>query len=811
MKNEFKSSRKIFNKIRLPKVKHKKIIWLGLAFLLIFGIFTPITALAADKTSGFTSFDQLMKTVGSFNGTLKEGPPTDAALWYYNHWGQYLKASPVYIALGNGVLGTIAKVLYGFVNGLENIYENLFNLFGLFGYLSDNKQGGIFYTVYHGLQTVGLSLFIMLLVGYIIISLFTSRPKYKDIMVRLITASFIIGALPWGITQFSTAIQKDIGTTIKSKSLGSLAVQPIRNNTVDLKVLAENGFDEKTYPLDSKGYLKNIKKANNITDSKKKVNTSDYVGNVNFSASLGVSDTDVGNSLDKAHKGLKGLFEHEPNSTDDKVIAITEHRFMKSANALENIYPRYRVNWIAVYAQYIVLIVLLLSMSIKIVKSIYEVFFTSVIAPLIAYTEVEGNKKVKELLGAVVGGIAGIFFEVLTLRMTVEILRDLPNLKVFDGLSSWQNWIMAIIIYLGIFFGAMQGITIVERWLGVSTGHNEQMQQMMGAMMLAGVAGGAASGLGHLGAGDASIAASGVSRGTKALPGMARNFANKAAGGIGAAQGVGNKIAQQGLGKTMSSGATNAFNKASKGISNKAEQFKKSGSGIKDSYNQGVKSGSKAVNNNSPSADDVLKGKADPPGPDTSKMSNSPGTSDDAKRQQLEDQATTTYNPDGTKNYQPGANDGANSPANRLNRMNERNDTGGGTSKDDGGNQDDGENGISNQQPPQSSNVDGGINGSQPPQSNGENGTNSSQPPQNNEVNGSQPSQNDGGNGVNKSQPTQPPKNNKHVNQYLNKDKKTNNQYQKSKESFQKAQGKLQQGMMYFNQKSHIQAKEIDE
>ncbi|MEI2414322.1 hypothetical protein V8V50_10395 [Ligilactobacillus salivarius] len=173
---------------------------------------------------------------------------------------------------------------------------------------------------------------------------------------------------------------------------------------------------------------------------------------------------------------------------------------------------------------------------------------------------------------------------------------------------------MAIIIYLGIFFGAMQGITIVERWLGVSTGHNEQMQQMMGAMMLAGVAGGAASGLGHLGAGAASSAASGVSRGTKALPGMARNFANKAAGGIGAAQGVGNKIAQQGLGKTMSSGATNAFNKASKGISNKAEQFKKSGSGIKDSYNQGVKSGSKAVNNNSPSADDVLKGKADPLG-----------------------------------------------------------------------------------------------------------------------------------------------------------------------------------------------------
>ncbi|MEI2414321.1 hypothetical protein V8V50_10390 [Ligilactobacillus salivarius] len=190
-------------------------------------------------------------------------------------------------------------------------------------------------------------------------------------------------------------------------------------------------------------------------------------------------------------------------------------------------------------------------------------------------------------------------------------------------------------------------------------------------------------------------------------------------------------------------------------------------------------------------------------------MSNSPGTSDDAKRQQLEDQATTTYNPDGTKNYQPGANDGANSPANRLNRMNERNDTGGGTSKDDGGNQDDGESGISNQQPPQSSNVDGGINGSQPPQSNGENGTNSSQPPQNNEVNGSQPSQNDGGNGVNKSQPTQPPKNNKHVNQYLNKDKKTNNQYQKSKESFQKAQGKLQQGMMYFNQKAIFKLKRL--
>ena len=784
MKNEFKSSKKLFNKIRLPRVKHKKIIWIGLLFLLIVSIFTPITALAADKTSGFTNFDQLMKTVGSFNGTLKDGSPTFAARWYYNHWGQYLKASPVYIALGNGVLGTIAKVLYGFVNGLENIYENLFNLFGLFGYLDDSKQGGIFYTVYHGLQTVGLSLFIMLLVGYVIISLFTNRPKYKDIMVRLITASFIVGALPWGITQFSTAIQKDIGTTLKSKSLGSLAIQPIQNNTVDLMTLAIQGFDEKIYPLDSKGYLKNIKKANMITDSKKKVNTSDYIGNVDFSAVLGVSDTDVGNSLDKTHKGLKGLFEHKLSADNSKVVAITEHRFMKSANALEDVYPRYRVNWIAVYAQYIVLIVLLLAMSIKIVKSIFEVLLTSTIAPLIAYTEVESSKKIKELLGSIVGGIAGVFFEVLTLRMTVEILRDLPNLKVFDGLSSWQNWIMAIIIYLGVFFGAMQGITIVERWLGVSTGHNEQMQQMMGAMMLAGAAGGAASGIGHLGAGVASSAASGVSRGAKALPGVARNFANKAAGGIGAAQGVGNKIAQQGLGKTMSSGATNAFNKASKGISNKAEQFKKSGSGIKDSYNQGVKSGSKAVSNNNPSANEVLQGKADPPAPDTSKMSNSPGTSDNAKQQQLENQATTRYNPDGTKNYQAGANDRVNSPANRLNRMNEQNGTGGGTSKDDGGNQDDGESGISNQQPPQS-NEENGLNGSQTPQ-------------------------NDSGSGINSSRPSQNNNKGNHVNQYLNNTNKSN-QYQKSKESFQKAQGKVQQGMMYFNQKSHIQAKEIDE
>ena len=95
--------------------------------------------------------------------------------------------------------------------------------------------------------------------------------------------------------------------------------------------------------------------------------------------------------------------------------------------------------------QYIILIVLLISMSIKLVKSVFDIVIEAMISPLQGYTSLSNSKKYKELLRTIGGALAGIFFEVVIMRVTLEILRDLPTLSVsavtklsggfFDGLG----------------------------------------------------------------------------------------------------------------------------------------------------------------------------------------------------------------------------------------------------------------------------------------------------------------------------------------------------------------------------------------
>lgn len=70
--------------------------------------------------------------------------------------------------------------------------------------------------------------------------------------------------------------------------------------------------------------------------------------------------------------------------------------------------------------------------------------------------------------------------------MTLEICRDLPTLSVsaitklsggfFDGLNMWEQCLAAGLVYIGVFFAAMQGVSMIERWLGVSTGHSDTAQ-----------------------------------------------------------------------------------------------------------------------------------------------------------------------------------------------------------------------------------------------------------------------------------------------------------------------------------------------
>lgn len=513
---------------------------------------------------------------GKTNGNIT-GENAEKMASFYKYWSNYLDSTPAFLSFLAYIPGAIAKALYSITASLEHVFNNMFKLFGLFGYLGDTHTviGQFFYWF----QVLGTTLFSLILVVSAITGVFTKPVKYKGVITNFLLVTMVTAVLPLALTTVSSAIAQDamnIQTVSSeaskgSKKYSSLAIQPMKNNIVDLKVLIDNDFSTELFPLDDYGYIKPPKEGstpvNNITDSSDKRDTTDFATRIDFGATYGASNSGLLDQMEKKHTGIKGLFLHKLNANQDGVESITQHRIVGELNAFEPVYLRYKVNWIGMFMQYIILIVLLISMSIKFVKSVFDIVIEAIISPLQGYSSLSNSKKYKELLRTMGGALAGIFFEVVIMRVTLEICRDLPTLSVsavtklsggfFDGLNMWEQCLAASLVYIGIFFAAMQGVTMIERWLGVSTGHSDTAQQLLGAMMMgnafatgAGAIGNGAMALGGFGIDMAKKAPGAVKAGSKVLG----NSLATTGGGI---RGAFNAIRDQGVMNAAKGGLSN--------------------------------------------------------------------------------------------------------------------------------------------------------------------------------------------------------------------------------------------------------------
>lgn len=542
---------------------------------------------------------------GKTNGNIT-GENAEKMASFYKYWSNYLDSTPAFLSFLAYIPGAIAKDLYSITASLEHVFNNMFKLFGLFGYLGDSNT--VIGKFFFWFQVLGTTLFSLILVVSAIAGVFTKPVKYKGVITNFLLVTLLTAVLPLALTTISTTIAQDamnIQTVSSeapdgSKQYSSLAIQPMKNNIVDLKVLIDNDFSTELFPLDDYGYIKPPKEGatpvNNITDSPDKRDTTDFATRIDFGATYGASNSDLLQEMENKHPGIKGLFLHKLNANQTGVETITEHRIIGQLNAFEHVYMRYRVNWIGMFMQYIILIVLLIAMSIKFVKSVFDILIEGLISPLQGYSSLSNSKKYKELLRTMGGALAGIFFEVVIMRVTLEICRDLPTLSVsavtklsggfFDGLNMWEQCLAASLVYIGIFFAAMQGVTMIERWLGVSTGHSDTAQQLLGAMMMgnafatgAGAIGHGLMGIGGFGIDMAKKAPGAVTAGSKVIG----NSLATTGGGI---RGAWNAVKDQGVVNAAKGGLSNMFSAADLAGKEAVGKVKDFAGGVADNLGQ---------------------------------------------------------------------------------------------------------------------------------------------------------------------------------------------------------------------------------
>lgn len=474
---------------------------------------------------------------------------------FYAQWDQYLHPTTgIFIAFGF-IPEMLSKGIYSFSYAIEEVYLNMFKLFGMFDYISQSDS--FVGQVYKWLQIVGISLFVMVTLIRLIMAIAGAPFRYREFFNHMILVTFSVAALPAFASKFGSAIAKDtVGLayydiTGSGQSV-SLSVTPFRSNTVDLEMLYAMDFD-----ADKLGYNKDThfiagdKNWNSISDGNiwftnftetygptNKAMLQYYSGREGRVSSIakfvGVREdgsVDWGqqvkngialsnpitallqtskifftgwkeesewkeNQEKSPYNGFSDVMRSTLNTIRyaDGKIAYARVTTSKSGyflgfdnTAFLPTYARYKVDWIALITQQIILLLLLIGLLVTTVRMIFKTLITVIISPLVSYSAVGNSMRILEVWQEVMTGIAAIWFQLLFVKVAQWFLITYSEVKLnlgsgasaaakktlggsfYDGLDPFQHAIATIAVYLGVYLAVSQGSKVLERWLGIDT------------------------------------------------------------------------------------------------------------------------------------------------------------------------------------------------------------------------------------------------------------------------------------------------------------------------------------------------------
>lgn len=150
-------------------------------------------------------------------------------------------------------------------------------------------------------------------------------------------------------------------------------------------------------------------------------------------------------------------------------------------------YARYKVDWIALITQQIILLLLLIGLLVTTVRVIFKTLITVIISPLVSYAAVGNSMRILGVWQEVMTGIAAIWFQLLFVKVAQWFLITYSEVKLnlgsgasdaakktlggsfYDGLDPFQHAIATIAVYLGVYLAVSQGSKVLERWIGIDT------------------------------------------------------------------------------------------------------------------------------------------------------------------------------------------------------------------------------------------------------------------------------------------------------------------------------------------------------
>ena len=428
--------------------------------------------------------------------------------------------SNAFRSLGCGVLSLLVVI----ADGASGLFEKSFGMIDFTKYQPVQDFISDWQVVWVALLCAAI--------GWLGINLVFNSDKNPKIATNICVAILVVTSMTWMVSQMNTLLTKGIRNEILGTTTTNTVYATLGNNVHDLRY------------IDSVVGLGNLgsKNADGVTYAK-----AGTPMNKKIWKALKINEIVNPDDVKDESKDIVENYKTDIPTEDGKVKSMVSECYDGVAwtDLLNTYYYRYEIDWLESYLEIISIAIIYLFFSYKVVRTLYEVVFSEILAMLYSPNLTNGQKTIK-----ILDGIKDSYIIIVLSLVSVRLY--MIAIEYISG-KNWNGFTKGMFL-LFIAFAVIDGPNLVQRITGLDAGLSDGMQKVMSAYYAGGMMAGAARGAGHI--------ASGVARG-----------AGKFGKTIGGAVRNGSKNANvDALNGAMGAGAAKAFNDNNEQNENRNEQ-----------------------------------------------------------------------------------------------------------------------------------------------------------------------------------------------------------------------------------------------
>lgn len=432
--------------------------------------------------------------------------------------------SNAFRSLGCGVLSFLVVI----ADGASGLFEKSFGMIDFTKYQPVQDFISDWQVVWVALLCVAI--------GWLGINLVFNSDKNPKIATNICVAILVVTSMTWMVSQMNTLLTKGIRNEILGTTTTNTVYATLGNNVHDLRY------------IDSVVGLGNLgsKNADGVTYAK-----AGTPMNKKIWKALKINEIVNPDDVKDESKDIVENYKTDIPTADGKVKSMVSECYdgVVWTDLLNTYYYRYEIDWLESFLEIISIAIIYLFFSYKVVRTLYEVVFSEILAMLYSPNLTNGQKTIK-----ILDGIKDSYIIIMLSLVSVRLY--MIATEYISG-KNWNGFTKGMFL-LFIAFAVIDGPNLVQRITGLDAGLSDGMQKVMSAYYAGGMMAGAARGAGHI----ASGVAKGAGKFGKTIGGAVRNGSKNA--NVDALNGA--------MGAGAGAGAAKAFNDNNEQNENRNEQ-----------------------------------------------------------------------------------------------------------------------------------------------------------------------------------------------------------------------------------------------